>query len=359
MRCAHALAAACLGAFACGGSSPEAAQPVVTVSSDVRAAPTAAPLTSAPPSTSASARAVRHPPLARPDGMREDHFALLGDLCALGWYRFPDGDVRFGCRSQPPFDHPKEQPDGQVVEVPDIYDLCTISAVHRGAFSKPGVEQAIVAFDLCKTDEGEFLNGSQPGSAMLVESVDAKWRYVAEEMDLNAIDCDPVAQPSGQALLVCTDNFGAFGDGAVRWLFTLDFSKPSGSRLRSFGSVYFNGFSIRCGPGEASPFLEYGVTDATFGKRTVTDFDGDGALDLELAVERAHVEPSRALDRRIEQACVGAPELDSRRLLPKPTKHTLRWKGGAGAFAPTAETQKLFDAWRKQSSEFWLRGDGG
>jgi hypothetical protein len=366
-RMRFGLMFSCAALAACGATTDPSAREVSGSPTaqvvDVASDPTVAGSATAVPRGAATATASARPPApvipAKPPLMKDEDYEILSPLCSLARYELSDTDVRFGCRTQPPFDQPREIPDGQVLEVKDAYDVCSIRAVHRGSFSTPGAQEAIVGFDLCKTDDGQFWNGSQPGFALLVEQVNGRWQYVSEELDLNAIDCDPAVQPSGLAVLVCEDNFGAYGDGAVRWLFSLDFSRPAGSRVKRFGSVYSNAFPLHCEEPLSAPFLEQGVTDVSFGKRAVSDADGDGIPDVSVAVERAHVAPSRALDKRLATMCRGQQNVETRGVLPKPKTQQLRYKGTANGFEPTPETQRTLDAWGRESSEFWIRlGDG-
>lgn len=321
------------------------------------AAASAAVVSASAASATPSAAPVAAPRLERPAAMSQEHFDILSSLCGLASFRHSDGQMVYGCRSQPPFDRDVELPDGTIVEKPDVYDVCSLHSIVRGSFTKPGADQAILGFDLCKTDTGEFWNGAQPGFAMLVERVtDAKgshYRYLDHESDINVFECSTVPRKDGTLSLVCEDNFGAYGDGAARWLFALDFSAPPAARFARVVRLYMNSSTVRCGMENAAS--EYGLTDVTFGKRTIEDLNGDGEPDLSVEVSRAHVPAGKALDARIAAGCKN-PEFEISKLLPRPTRTTLRFLRAGTMLSPDDPTAKKLKTWADDSSSFWVNG---
>jgi hypothetical protein len=356
---ARLIALASLVVSACGATAPGA--PPRDPPAPAPPAPIAAPPVLASPVASAAPIALPDPHRGRPRvpaaslaPFRAE--AELRGLCGLAVHRDPTGWTTTGCRSLPPFDRPYERPDGEAVVVDDVYSVCAVSAVYRGSFSRAGADEAVLGFELCSDDEHPFVNGAQPGFAMLVERTGSGYRYASTMYDVRADEC-VVAMPRGApALLVCPGGLSAPPDGGAVWLHAIDFASPGGPSMRTIAAVALNAPTHPCDLG--MPILDDGVTVARVGRIVVRDGDNDGEPELEVPVERSHVPLSGGLVGRVEAACKPGATLDFERLLPARKAHVLRFETNARRFVADAATKALLEAWALESSPFWLRAGG-
>lgn len=299
----------------------------------------------------------QRPPLPPvPDGVPAEQFEVVASLCAAAVSRH-DGRTFFGCRSTPPFDDPGELPDGKVLEVDFVYDVCAVEALFLGSFSGSGEDEALLALASCGTDR---LNDITPGHAVLASRGADGWDVEAVERDINVGRCHPRPGASG-ALLVCSDGIGAFSDGALHWRFTLDFSKPAGSRRTIFARIYHTP-AMSCVNG-VEMFRDRPLTLVDFVKEDWRDADADGDDDLVLTVARASVPQSDALVRKAQASCIQqkqrgktTPDLDA--LAGPKKRHVLTFKRESAGMVPTPATQTLLDSWAQGSPQFWLEVAG-
>jgi hypothetical protein len=351
------LASAC-GAFA--PSAPLLDSPAPPVASAARLA-SASPVASVTSSASIA-------PSARPDRFRDrprvpagslGSFradAELRELCGLAVHRDASGWTTIGCRALPPFDRVDELPDGTAVVVDDAYSVCAASAIYRGSFSRVGADEAVIGFELCSDDEHPFVNGAQPGFAVLIERTGGSVRYVSTLFDVSADEC-VVATPRGApSILVCPGGMSAPPDGGATWLHALDFASPGGPSRRTIATITRNAPTHPCGIG--MPVIDDGITLARVGTITVRDGDGDGEPEVEVPIDRSHAPPSARLVERVEAACSPGATIDFARILPRLARHALRFETRARRFEADAATKTLLDAWAKESSLFWLRAGG-
>lgn len=285
---------------------------------------------------------------AAPAGVDAERFEVLASICGVAMY-MQDGKPRVGCRNAPPFNQPGMQPDGKIETKGDLYEVCLLNDFYKGSFSAAGKEQAILGIDPCGPDRA---NDISPGSVALAERGPDGWKLVAYDRGVNINKCD-IAKRKNGSLLVCSDNMGAYGDGSLRWNFTLDFSKSETQRIKIFSKLYKSaGISCMGGVGMVE---ERGLTGVEEIKREFKDFNNDGFDDLRLIIERAHTEGTPAVIKRVEAACKknGNMHVDENVILGKYKRFTLEFLGNETTLAPTPETKKLLDKWSETAPNFW------
>ncbi len=338
--------------LACGAPDP--------VSNEAARLPAPPPRSGSAPSTSASAPSPvstepaprTKPPLPpAPPGVDEGDFSILASLCAVSIWSGA-GKPMVGCRSTPPFDGPAEAPDGSLLEAKDFSEVCFLEDIYRGSFSGPGKDQAILGLAACGDERA---NDITPGNVVLAENGPDGWRVVAVDRSVNVRGCKQ-SKRADRTLLVCSDGFGAYGDGSLSFRFTLDFSKPEGSRFHVFSKIYESAASS-CMLGNGI-LEERGATFVDTKEERFEDLDGDGDEDLLLTVERGHVGPSAALVKRADAWCAKQPAGEPGILRPnvlagKPKRFALRFSGEAETLVPAPATAKLLDAWGGDAPEFW------
>jgi hypothetical protein len=222
--------------------------------------------------------------------------------------------------------------------------------VYRGSFTGPGKDQVIFGLEACGSERA---NDITPGNVVLAERGVDGWRVAAHQLSTNVRACE-VSKRKDRTLLVCADNFGAFGDGSISWRFSLDFAAPEAQRVKVFAKIYASA-ATSCMMGTGL-FGERGVTTIDVSGERFADGDGDGIEDLTFTVERAHVKPSDALGARAEAQCKRAKDgqmVDLAKLAGRKTRHVLQFHGEATTLVPTEATKKLLDAWGLESPEFW------
>jgi len=336
--------------FGCSsGSSTPTHTPPPQVTSSAAASASAMPA----PAVSASAvapptRPPKAPLPAAPAGVDAERFEVLASVCGVAMY-MQDGKPQVGCRGAPPFDKPGLWPDGKIETKGDLFEVCLLSQFYKGSFSAAGKEQAILGIDACNPDRA---NDITPGSVLLAERGADGWRLVDSMRGINIEKCD-IAKRKNGSFLVCGDNMGAFGDGSLRWNFTLDFSKPEKERVVIFSKIYKSA-GISC-MGSAGLDEDRELTGVEEIKREFKDVNNDGFDDLRLIVERAHAKNTPALLKRVDAICKknGNTHFEEKVLLGKYKRFTLEFHGNETTLAPTPETKKLLEEWSHSASYFW------
>lgn len=325
--------------------------PTVPIPSDV---PSSEAKAEAPAPTPAQRALLPLPPT--PVGADPSHVELAASICAAAV--IPDlqkkGRVLVGCRSHPPFDRPEQKPDGALVPGLDPLTVCTIDAVYRGSFTRPGAKQAVIAFGQCKEDEASWDMGN-PGSAVVVEESAERWKVVAYEPEVNAEACLTYRRPDGRDTLVCQTNFAALSSGGLKWFYSLDFAKEPKKRNRQLAKMFFDDFIINCKASIFPPeFLEYGVTSVRITSFDLADANKDGKQDLVVKLQRAYVPASKGLETKIQALCKrGSELLTPAAYLPAATEETLELLSDGETFVPAPATQKKLNAWKAVAPESW------
>lgn len=267
----------------------------------------------------------------------------------MGVYPVDGGKLAVGCRTHPPFVRPEQLPDGKVVtKFEDPLTFCAIREVYPGSFSHAGAQEAVVFFDQCKDDSGDW-DMAQPGSAVLVARNGSRWTPIGYQSAVNLNGCLLHHRTDGRDLLLCQDNWGTSGDVAFRWFFSLDFGAPEGQRQRRLGTVFFDDHDYPCGPNGQESFVEYGVVSVAVKGFFKKDIQKDGKEDLVVLLERASVPFAASLRPRITRFCVpGKDSVPANEYLPRPTLFTLEFLGDGSNFSPSPATQKLLDAWKAE-----------
>lgn len=298
----------------------------------------AAPFVAAPPPIPPA------PPGADPELVR-----YAASICAAATVADDKGKVAVGCRSHPPFDDPKEKPDGTIPPFSgDPLEFCHLARVLEGAFSRPGANEAVLVFDACQNDDGSAWDMANPGSAVLVEKQEGRVRVVATDPSAYADRCSRVKRKDGRDLLACPYSFSAPPAGTVHNLFVLDFEggKP---RQTILSVVYSDELSCPAIEGGMSDPAD-GVTFADFPTVSAVDVDKDGLVDVVVDVVRAHAPPSPRLAARLAAACKTDPSgTNGKSLTPPPKKTRLVFRNDGTTLAPTAPTKKTLETWLGES----------
>lgn len=336
--------------FGCSsGSSTPTHTPPPQVTASAAASASAMP---APPVSASAIAQPTTPPKAplppAPAGVDAERFEILASICGVAMY-MQDGKPIVGCRNAPPFAKAGMQPDGKIEIKGDLYEVCLLSEFYKGSFSAAGKEQAILGIDPCGPDRA---NDISPGSVVLAERGPDGWKLVAYHRGVNIAKCD-IAKRKNGSFLVCGDNMGAFGDGSLRWNFTLDFSKPEEQRIVIFSKLYKSA-GISC-MGGATLDEDRELTGVEEIKREFKDFNNDGFEDLRLTIERAHTANTPAVLKRVDAACKknGNMHLEESVILGKYKRFTLEFRGNETTLEPTPETKKLLEEWSKGAPYFW------
>lgn len=335
--------------FGCsaGSPSPTNSLSIPPTSSSVAAADKPPEVTASAAIPAPNAPPARAPLPAAPAGVDPERFEVLASICGVANY-LQDGQARVGCRSGPPFAKQEHKPDGIIQSKADLYEVCLLSQFYKGSFSAAGKEQALLGIDPCGSDRA---NDISPGNVLLAERGPDGWQLVDYIQGLNINNCD-IANRKDGSLLVCSDNMGAYGDGRLRWNFTLDFSKPAGKRVVVFSKI-FSDAGISCMG--TSLIEERGLTGAEEIKREFKDLNKDGFDDLRLTVEWAHLSGTPTVLKRVEAACKknGNMVLEEKVILGKYKRFTLEFHGNETTLSPTPATQKLLEKWSETAPNFW------
>jgi hypothetical protein len=274
-----------------------------------------------------------------------EKFMFTASVCAVAVMSRPDGRVEVGCPSHPPFDAPEQKPNGKVNRYEDdVLGLCTIDAIYKGSFTRAGAKQAILSFEQCYENPPyrDAWDAANPGSAVLVEETDGRWRARGYVPGVNAASCLKVPVAGGREILACRSGFGAPPSMSLHYFFQMDFAKPKDKRARSFALMYLD--SLTC------PFLIQG-TDHGLVMQNVTEFRLSGSGEIVAEVARARAAPSPAFDAKVAASCKKNPELDPWTLLPRPTKTKLEFKTRGENIVPTEATKKVLAQWETQAGE--------
>lgn len=351
MRDAWYLAAASvLVTVACASSAPPPARADMAPAASGSALDAAVPVASTPaapaplPPPPVDPATLPLPPA--PPGTDPEMAMFAASICAASYL---DKDV--GCRSHPPFVRPDQKPDGKFVEHQgDPLLFCAIDKIFHGSFTKAGAKQAVVSFTQCKESAEAMWDAGFPGSAVLTEEIDGRWRAIGYEPDVNVGGCRQVHRRDGRDVLVCQGGLAAPPSGVVTFFFAVDFAHagPKGNHATSFAKVF--GDMPSCGLADTG--LPDGLIYLKIIRAKFADTNHDGTDDLAVTVERAQRPASPALDAKLRAACKGAPGmLDARALLPPPRRSTLQFTSDGERFVPTAATRKLLDKWAKEGPE--------
>jgi hypothetical protein len=293
-------------------------------------------------SSASTGQPARDLPLpAAPPGTDPEQARIAASICAAAFL-----GKNVGCRSHPPFTRPEQLPDGKFVEHKDDPLLfCAIDVVFRGSFTKPGAKQAIVSFSQCMEADTVWDAGN-PGSAVLVEEREGRWRAIDTLGAANLALCLQTRRADGRDILLCRSNLGAPPAGNVIYFFLVDFARSprQGSLAKVFGDMPL---CMAGQEGFPSGLISIEVTDMK-----LVDLNRDGTKDLLVRVVRSRVPPSPALDARVRTACQGDPGMvDLPRMLPPPKVASLELVSNGDSFAPSATTKKLLEAWRAESPD--------
>ena len=271
---------------------------------------------------------------------------FAGSICAASYL---GKDV--GCRSHPPFVRPEQQPDGKIIEHQgDPLLFCGIDRIFRGSFTRPGSKQAVISFSQCKESEEAMWDSGFPGSAVLVEEIDGRWKAVGYEADVNAGACLKAHRADGRDVLLCRSSLAAPPSGVVSYVFLLDFARAlsgkasAGSLVKLFSDMLICSFADQGFPN--------GLVSLDVKDMTLKNLNQDGTDDLVVKVHRARIPPSAALDAKILAWCKKTRgEGNQSSFLPATKLSTLELVSDGATFTPTPATKKLIDAWTAEAPD--------
>lgn len=330
------------------------------------AAVDAAPLTATSATTATTASPDDEPPIAvpvfpipnAPKNAPSEHLAIASAICAAAYQTTTRG-VTVGCRSHPPFKTAAQMPDGKLTEAkPDDFAYCEIRRVIRGAFTRAGASQAVVVLGECwDAGDGFASNAMSSTSVLLVEEVPSptRWKVKAYEAGVHGDACQASRLSSGRDVLLCHQALGAFQVGTLTSLFAIDFARTD---RRAYSVAQFADDDVDCSVLKLVPdAFSTGFTKARVASATLADVNHDGSVDLVVEVERAHVAPSTALNRRARAECAQAkPRLEN--LLPKPESKRLELVSDGSTFVAAPASQKLLAAWEAERPLVGFEGAG-
>lgn len=308
----------------------------------------------APPVVVASVASSVAPPLAPPVAVeepKEDLEEIAKAMCAAS-YREDEGTRIVGCRRPPPFEGKGRAPDGKIVRFADqdVMTFCGISIGARGSFSAPDKKELLVTIENCRdVDRDEGWNGSMPGSAAIVASEDGRFRRVAVTSGVNTAACLVLHRSDGRDTLMCKSRYDAGSIGTDYYFFSLDFAggKPV---ARTVAHLFDDADLWTCMAHDGqSTMAPTGITGLKIVGTTPRDVNGDGTPDVVIDVERAHAEPSPALETKLRALCKQGKPIDS--VLPAPLKHQIELVSEAKGFRPAPASKKLLDKWRAESPD--------
>lgn len=296
------------------------------------------------PDASVKPAAELPPPVipAAPSGADPEKVRLAASICAAAWN--PARGV--GCRSHPPFSGPDERPDGTIVQLAaDDNHLCVLGAVHRGAFSRPGANEALLVFDACENDDGTAWDMANAGSAVLVDLSGGRVRAVATDGWAWADACVPVKRKDGVTLLACSYAFSAPPAGTVANTFVLDF--VGGAPHQALLSVVYEDTpSCSFLDAKMPDVAEDGLTRADVARAIVTDVDEDGLGDVVVDVKRAHLPGTAALAAKLLAGCKKGQEP---KVMPPLARTRLVFRNDGERLVPTELTRKALESWRAEA----------
>jgi hypothetical protein len=305
---------------------PSAPAPVVAASAE--RAPTPLPLPDAPPGTD------------------PEEVKLAASICAASYL-----DKQVGCRSHPPFERPEQLPDGKIIpHQGDPLLFCGIDHVFHGSFTRPGAKQVVISFEQCKEGEDAVWDSGFPGSAVLAEESDGRWKAVGYEPDVNAAGCLQDHRADGRDVLLCQSGLAAPPSGVVRYVFLIDFARGGGKTPSAVSLAKMFGDTLLCA--FADQGFPSGLVSLQTGDLALRDLNHDGTDDLVLKVRRGRIPPSAALDAKVKARCKQSHgsvyETD---LVPKPKQTTLEFLSKGDDFVPSPGSQKTLAAWAAEAPE--------
>lgn len=338
-------------------------QPGQEASPRIAPDPAASPVASAAGSPSVSASdsaaglaAATAPVIpAAPPGVDPEYLRLVASVCNAATLKLPNGTLAVGCPSHPPFVRPAQQPDGKLTPFTgDPTQFCALDSVYQGSFTRPGATQAVLGFAQCRYDDNDTWDSGFPGSALLVEKVEGRWKADAYVADVNTGRCLVDRRADGRDLLVCKSGFGAGAAGSMWYLFRVDFAKPEGQRAGTFARIYED--MLTCGQLDMEPDgkglrLPQGLVSASVSDLRFARVDGGASSDIVVDVVRSRAAPSASLDARVAAACKRGPAVDQRPFVPPGVRSTLVFSLQVGDIVPTDASKRLLSAWLAEKSD--------
>jgi hypothetical protein len=343
----NALVMVLAGMAACGRHPP--AQTVAVPSASVVAS-------IPPPAVSAvqSAEAAPPPIPPAPPGADAESVVFVGSICAAATMTIGHS-VLVGCRSHPPFTQADQKPDGTIPPFTgDERRFCALERIYRGSFTRPGARQAVLSFAQCMDNGSDEWDSGFPGSAVLVEEIDGRWREVSYEAGVNLPRCLTRRSAEGRDVLVCRSGLAAPPSGGIWYVFLLDFARP-GRHAGTLALMYTDTFGCASlGPPTPGALrVPNGLVSLEIGDLRLDSAGDAGTNDVVVDVTRARAAPSATLDARVTAACKLAPNVGGleRSLAPPATKTRLRFVTHGDVIVPTEPSRRALDAWKTEAPD--------
>ncbi len=286
-----------------------------------------------------------------PIGANRDELAILSSVCAAGYTPSARGPV-LGCRSHPPFERREALPDGTLpVHTGDPMKFCELTALYRGAFSRPGAVQAVLAFGPCYEGDtdGFESNAFNSESALLVEQNAGRFRVLRYEGSMHASTCKVSRREDLHDVLLCDTSFAAMSVGALHSFFLVDFSRHE-SPVHTFAAIFSDVFD--CASFERSQFhLPNGLVE-TKGMRSELAVSATGGVShFAVSVERARASPSPLLDAKLKRLCAQNPRTDGRSALPPFLRTKLEFMSQGNRSIPSDASHQVLAKWAAEAPE--------
>ena len=301
------------------------------------------------PRTAEPAPAPALPLPPAPEGTDAAKARMLASICPAAYLRKGKPPYALGCRVHPPFGTEGRKPDGTFPAYEgDPLDFCGLVGTHVGAFTRPGAKQTALVFEQCK--DGDVWDMGFPGSVVVVEERGDRYEVVATDAAAYAGDCRLVERADKTDLFACAYAFGAGPAGQVSNVFVLDFT-ASPPRQTILATAYEDG--PWCMAPDAPSDASKGISTARITRVATKDVDGDGLVDLEVDVLRAHAPPSKALDAKLGAGCKKQQTgpLEAKSLVPAPTRTTLTFRNDGQTLVAKPEAAKTLARWLSEAPE--------
>jgi hypothetical protein len=285
--------------------------------------------------------AVQLPP--PPPGADPEAALFVSSICAAAHL----GKL-VGCRSHPPFDRPEQQPDGTFPEyVGDPLSFCALTRIYRGSFTRPHAEQAVLGFEQCQRGDDTW-DMSQPGSAVLVERLEGRWRAVATQQDVNLEFCVQPRRADGRDLLFCWSNLTAAPPvGTIRYWFSLDFARPS--RFATTHVRVYSDSELCSGIYDPTSLRDHGFIVVRVLSTKLTQDSGQPRIELRLA--RARIAPQAGLEAKAREACQHDPNANEKSLGREAEEVKLELELADDGIVPLPTTRETLSRFTAESPE--------
>jgi hypothetical protein len=261
--------------------------------------------------------------------------------------------VAVGCRSEPPFTRPDEQPRGIVTEYTgDFKGFCEIDAVYKGSFTQAGAEQFAVSFAQCidQASDADSWDSAKHGSLALLEKNAAGFKVLKVQPRVNASVCTVGRKGTdGRDLQYLVCQSGLWAQTVVDYVYAVDFTR-SLPYARSL-AVLFSNPSLDCMTLDTKDTKSNALTNLEVVKVNTKETDANGATKVTVEVNRRYSPMTPSIATRLSALCKNnkGEHIAITPLLPPAEKTTLIFEGPG--IKPTPGTQKVMAQWGAESRD--------